>query len=68
MNNNITPIKAIRKKCLECSCGSTYEVKKCVIPECSLYLFRMGKNPNRKGIGNMSPNYKVMLENTISST
>ena len=48
----LTPIKAIRAKCIECSGGSLKEVQFCVIPECALYIFRMGKNPNRKGIGN----------------
>ena len=47
-----TLLKAIRAKCIECSGGSPKEVQFCVIPECALYLFRMGKNPNRKGIGN----------------
>ena len=45
----LTPIKAIRAKCLDCSCGNPYEVEKCVIPKCPLYPYRMGKNPNRAG-------------------
>lgn len=40
-----TPIKAIRKKCIECSCGQTSEVKLCPMEDCPLYPFRMGKNP-----------------------
>lgn len=43
-----TPMKAIREKCLECCCGSSQEVKLCVIQDCALYPFRLGKNPNRK--------------------
>ena len=43
-----SPLKAIRQHCLECSCGSAYEVKNCVIHDCNLYPFRMGHNPNRK--------------------
>lgn len=42
----ITPLRAIRARCLECSGGSTAEVRECVIPSCPLYPFRMGKNPN----------------------
>ncbi len=38
-------IKAIRAKCLECA-GSTAVVKDCPIPDCPLYVFRMGTNPN----------------------
>ena len=48
----LSPIKAIRQHCLECSCGSKGEVLNCIIPDCPLYPFRLGKNPNRKGIGN----------------
>jgi len=47
----LTPIKAIRAKCLDCSAGQPSEVRKCVIPECPIYPYRMGKNPNRSGIG-----------------
>lgn len=42
----ITPIKAIRLKCLDCCCGSSNEVKLCAATSCPLYLFREGHNPN----------------------
>ena len=42
------PVKAIREKCLDCCCGSANEVSMCVITDCALYPFRMGKNPYRK--------------------
>jgi hypothetical protein len=47
----LTPIKAIRAKCLDCCCGSTKEVKLCTkgpgakMP-CALYTYRLGRNPN----------------------
>lgn len=41
----LTPIKAIRAKCLERSGGSVNEVKLCVIPDCPLYPYRLGHNP-----------------------
>ena len=41
----LTPIKAIRKKCLECSCGSSNEVRVCPIVDCALYAYRFGKRP-----------------------
>jgi hypothetical protein len=44
----LTPVKSIRKKCIECAAGSLKEVRECVIPNCPLYPFRLGKNPNRK--------------------
>lgn len=47
----LTPLKAIRKYCLECSGDSWHEVKLCVVDECSLFPYRFGKNPSRKGMG-----------------
>jgi hypothetical protein len=43
------PLKAIRRKCLDCCCGSSHEVDLCPVTDCSLYPYRLGKNPNRKG-------------------
>jgi hypothetical protein len=45
---NFTPIKAIRRKCLDCSGGSYKEVKECPVVDCPLYEYRIGKNPKRK--------------------
>ena len=42
-----SPLKAIRQHCLECCCGSAYEVKNCVIHDCNLYPYRLGSNPFR---------------------
>ena len=42
-----SPLKAIREKCLDCCCGSHYEVKSCTAIKCPIYPFRMGKNPFR---------------------
>ena len=48
----ITPMKAIRLKCLDCSCGSNEEVKNCFAKKCPLYQFRFGykldENGNRR--------------------
>ena len=41
----ISPLKAIRLKCLDCSCGSSNEVKLCPAEKCPLYPFREGHNP-----------------------
>ncbi len=51
---SLSPLKTIRAKCLECSNYQPSEVKNCPILECPLYMFRFGKNPNRKGIGRIS--------------
>ena len=46
---DLTPFRAIRAKCLDCSGGSSYEVRLCVIPECPLYIYRMGHRPKWEG-------------------
>lgn len=45
---NLTPLSAVRKKCLECSNFSSSEIKECPITDCALYPFRFGKNPGRQ--------------------
>jgi len=42
------PQKAIREKCIDCCCGDTSEVRKCVAVDCALWPFRMRTNPFRK--------------------
>lgn len=56
----LTPIKAIRNKCLECSNRQPSEVKNCTIIDCSLFIYRLGKNPSRKGI--KKGFYKIPIE------
>ena len=46
----LTPVKAIRKHCLECAVGCK-NVRTCHEVSCSFHPYRMGKNPSRKGIG-----------------
>ena len=48
----MTPLKAIRAKCLDCCCGSSNEVRLCPVSACPLYEYRDGHNPARKGLGN----------------
>lgn len=40
-----TPMKAIRRRCLDCCCGSSQEVSLCPVHNCSLYPYRFGKRP-----------------------
>ncbi len=46
-----SPVKAIRCKCLGCQGDSPSQVRLCNDVDCSLYPYRMGKNPARAGIG-----------------
>lgn len=42
---SLTPMKAIRYKCQQCSNWQYIEIKKCPCIDCALYLYRMGKRP-----------------------
>ena len=44
----LTPLKAIRQKCLNCVWDSPTEVKLCPAETCPLFPFRFGKNPFAK--------------------
>jgi len=45
----MTPMKAIRAKCLDCN-STAHEVKLCPCTDCALWPFRLGKNPNIKRV------------------
>lgn len=45
----LTPMKAIRKKCLRCSNDSANEVKNCPIKACPLWEYRHGHRPKKDG-------------------
>lgn len=42
----LTPIKAIRAKCKDCSGDSVKEIENCPIIDCTLYPYRFGKRPS----------------------
>lgn len=45
----VTPLKAIRARCLDCVAGNDAEVRRCEIDDCALHRLRMGKGS--KGAG-----------------
>lgn len=47
MSDYPSPLKAIRKHCMDCS-GTTTEVRLCTVITCWLHPYRFGKNPYRK--------------------
>ena len=51
MSKSLSPVKAIKKFCYECAGESAKERKMCEMTDCPLYPFRLGKNPNRSGMG-----------------
>jgi hypothetical protein len=58
----LTPLKAIRAKCLDCCCQQANEVRLCTVKGCPLYDYRMGKNPNRKGVGRRDFGNAIRME------
>lgn len=45
----LTPLRAIRLKCLDCCGASALEVKLCTLSRCALSPYRMGKTPDNRG-------------------
>lgn len=41
----LTPMRAIRKKCLDCCCNQRVEVRECQALDCPLWIYRSGKRP-----------------------
>ena len=44
----VSPLRALRLKCLDCCNGSAQEVRLCTAVDCPSWPFRMGKSPWRK--------------------
>lgn len=59
----MTPIKAIRLKCLDCCFGQINEVRLCPAEDCSLWPYRMGHNPKLQGRNKgIAPNFAKKAE------
>lgn len=41
-SKRLTRGAAIRAKCLECCCGNSAEVRRCLVEACPLWRYRMG--------------------------
>lgn len=39
----LTRAKAIRAKCIDCSCGDLKEVRLCPVTNCPLWIYRLGR-------------------------
>lgn len=60
-DSRISALKAIKKECLNCMGytgknlpSTTRRVRECESADCPLHPYRLGKNPNRAGIGNFN--------------
>ena len=43
----MTPMKAIRAKCLDCCAGQVAEVRRCELKNCPLFPYRTGHRPRQ---------------------
>lgn len=41
----LTPIKAIRAKCMDCTCHQLKEIRLCPVTACPIWPYRMGHRP-----------------------
>ena len=53
-----TPIKAIRNKCLDCTCNQPKEIRLCTIIDCACYPYRMGTRPSKATLDTMKQFYE----------
>ncbi len=59
-----TPIKAIRKKCLDCCCWQSKEVRLCPVINCAIYPYRMGKRPDQTTLDTLKEFYCEKVQRT----
>ena len=59
-----TPVKAIRKKCLDCSYWQPKEVRLCVVIDCPIYPYRLGHRPDEETIDTLKEFYEENHEPT----
>lgn len=41
----MSTLRAVRRKCLDCCCGSSKEVQLCTAVDCPIWEYRFGKMP-----------------------
>lgn len=63
----MTPLKAIRAKCLDCSAGQPAEVRLCSSEKCPLYPYRMGRRPKQASDTSATPNVEKSLDSPCIS-
>ena len=59
-----TPLKAIRKKCLDCSYYQTKEVRECTCIDCPIYPYRFGRRPSKAIVDTIKQFHEENVEPT----
>ena len=60
----LSVLKAIKAKCYDCSDNNMAEQRRCEFIECVLWPYRLGHNPNRKGMGNKGAKVRENVNNS----
>jgi hypothetical protein len=58
-DQSFTRGKAIRQKCLDCSCWQEAEIRRCTAQDCALYPFRMGNISRGLETNNLTATEKI---------
>lgn len=53
--NALGRAKAVRWKCLDCTCGQAKEISNCAVLTCPLWPYRSGHAPKRGDSGSRTP-------------
>ena len=59
-----TPVKAIRKKCLDCTCNQPKEIRECTVINCPIFPYRFGRRPNKAVVDTLKRFYSEKVEPT----
>ena len=57
-----TPLKAIRKKRLDCSYFQPKEVRRCTVINCPIYPYRFGRRPNKATLDTLERFHEKKVE------
>ena len=60
-----TPVKAIRKMCLQCTINQPKEIRLCTVIDCACYAHRMGTRPSKATSDTMEAFYEENPEYTM---
>ncbi len=58
-DHSFTRGKAIRQKCLDCTCWHETEIRLCTMEDCALHPFRMGNVKKALDVSNLKPTEKI---------
>ena len=64
----MSPLKALRLRCVDCCAGSAHEVRLCVSVTCPSWPFRMGSNPWRGPVSEARREQGQRLAASIAAT